>query len=66
MGSLWDGLAQHRCPHWAAPAPQRRSTSCIALYDTITPEDMRAMAAKYFVDTHRTIVTLSPKKEVTK
>jgi len=37
-----------------------------ALYDTITPEDMRAMAAKYFVDTHRTIVTLSSKKEVAK
>src|SRR2546426_2468666 len=37
-----------------------------ALYDTITPEDMRAMAAKYFVDSHRTIVTLSPKKEVAK
>jgi zinc protease len=33
-----------------------------ALYDTISPEDMREMAAKYFVDTHRTIVTLSPKE----
>jgi len=30
-----------------------------ALYDTVTPEDMREMAAKYFVDSHRTIVTLS-------
>src|SRR5258708_4285357 len=37
-----------------------------ALYDTITPEDMRQMAAKYFVDSHRTIVTLSSKKEVAK
>ena len=37
-----------------------------ALYDTITPEDMRAMATKYFVDSRRTIVTLSSKKEVTK
>lgn len=33
-----------------------------ALYDTITPEDMRAMASRYFVDNHRTIVTLSPKE----
>jgi len=37
-----------------------------ALYDTITPNDIRDMAAKYFVDNHRTIVTLSTKKEVTK
>ena len=34
-----------------------------ALYDTITPRDIRDMAAKYFVDNHRTIVTLSTKKE---
>jgi zinc protease len=33
-----------------------------ALYDTITPEDIRAMAGKYFVDSHRTIVTLSTKE----
>ena len=37
-----------------------------ALYDTITPNDIRDMAAKYFVDNHRTIVTLSTKKEVVK
>ncbi|MDX6557894.1 MAG: zinc protease [Blastocatellia bacterium] len=36
-----------------------------ALYDTITPADMREMAAKYFVANHRTIVTLS-QKEVAK
>jgi zinc protease len=33
-----------------------------ALYDTIAPADMRAAAAKYFVDSHRTIVTLSTKE----
>jgi predicted Zn-dependent peptidase len=27
----------------------------------MTPEDMRAMAAKYFTDNNRTIVTLTPK-----
>jgi zinc protease len=37
-----------------------------ALYDTITPKDIRDMAAKYFVNSHRTIVTLSTKKEVAK
>lgn len=37
-----------------------------ALYDTITPQDIREMAAKYFVDNRRTIVTLSTKKEVAK
>jgi zinc protease len=36
------------------------------LYDTITPDDLREMAAKYFVDKHRTVVTLATKKEVAK
>jgi zinc protease len=30
-----------------------------ALYDTITPADIRTAAAKYIVDNNRTIVTLS-------
>ena len=34
-----------------------------ALYDTITPQDMREVAARYFVDNHRTIVTLSTDKK---
>jgi zinc protease len=33
-----------------------------SLYDTVTPEDIRATAAKYFVDNHRTVVTLSTKE----
>jgi zinc protease len=37
-----------------------------ALYDTITPQDIRDLAARYFVDKHRTIVTLNSKKEVAK
>jgi zinc protease len=37
-----------------------------ALYDTITPNEIRDIAARYFVDRHRSIVTLSTKKEVTK
>jgi zinc protease len=36
------------------------------VYDSITPEDIRQTAAKYFVEKHRSIVTLTTKKEVTK
>jgi zinc protease len=32
-----------------------------ALYQQVTPDDMRTMAAKYFTDSNRTIVTLTPK-----
>ncbi len=32
-----------------------------ALYDRVTPEDVRAAAARYFVDQNRTIVTLTSK-----
>ena len=34
-----------------------------ARYDRITPEDIRAAAAKYFVDRNRTIVTLTSKSK---
>jgi len=37
-----------------------------SLYDTITPQNIRETAAKYFVDNHRTVITLSSKKEVAK
>ena len=37
-----------------------------ALYDTITPSDIKDTARRYFVDSHRTIVTLNTKKEVAK
>lgn len=44
----------------------RRSPETIdkvyALYDTITPQDVRAAAAKYFVDKGRSIVTLNSKE----
>ncbi|HZH35423.1 MAG TPA: insulinase family protein, partial [Pyrinomonadaceae bacterium] len=33
-----------------------------ALYDKITPEDIRQTAAKYFVDNNRTVVTLATNK----
>lgn len=36
-----------------------------ALYDAITPNDVQDMAVKYFTDKHRTIVTLTTKKEGT-
>src|SRR5438132_800813 len=34
-----------------------------ALYDTITPQDLRDVATRYFVDNHRTIVTLATEKK---
>lgn len=34
-----------------------------ALYDRVTPEDVRAAAARYFVENNRTIVTLSTKTD---
>jgi zinc protease len=34
-----------------------------ALYDKVTPDDIRAAASHYFVDKHRTIVTLAAKKD---
>jgi zinc protease len=37
-----------------------------AVYDSVTPNDMREAAAKHFVDKQRTIVTLTTKKEVAK
>ena len=44
----------------------RRSPETIdkvfALYDSITPEDIRKYAAKYFTDNNRTIVTLATKQ----
>lgn len=34
-----------------------------SLYDTITPQDLREIATRYFVDNHRTIVTLATEKK---
>jgi zinc protease len=33
------------------------------LYNSITPEDIQQMAKKYFVENHRTTVTLSHKEK---
>jgi zinc protease len=44
----------------------RRSPDTIdkvfALYDSITPEDIRKFAAKYFTDNNQTILTLATKQ----
>jgi zinc protease len=44
----------------------RRSPETIdkvfALYDAVTPEDIRFFANKYFVDNNQTVVTLTAKK----
>jgi zinc protease len=45
----------------------RRSPDTIdkvfALYDSVTPEDIRRFAAKYFIDNNQTIITLATKQE---
>ena len=50
----------------AAYVALRRSPDTIdkvfALYDSITPEDIRAAAAKYFKDTNQTVVTIATKQ----
>ncbi len=52
----------------AAFVALRRSPDTIdkvfALYDSITPEDIKRYAAKYFTDNNQTIVTLATKKGV--
>ena len=46
----------------------RRSPETISrlfdVYASITPEDIRQMAGKYFVESHRTVVTLSHKEQL--
>ncbi|MGI8787086.1 MAG: M16 family metallopeptidase [Pyrinomonadaceae bacterium] len=50
----------------AAFVSLRRSPDTIdkvfALYDSITPEDIKHFAAKYFTDTNQTVITLATKK----
>ena len=50
----------------AEPVGLRRTPATINalfdLYDKITPDDIRDMAAKYFVDKHCTIVTLATRE----
>ncbi|HKQ73784.1 MAG TPA: pitrilysin family protein [Blastocatellia bacterium] len=54
-----EAIASALAPFIALRRTPETINQLFALYQRITPEDIRAAASKYFVDDHRTIVTLS-------
>jgi zinc protease len=60
-----EAIASGIAPYIALRRTPDTINKLFALYDTITPEDIRAAAQKYFMDTRRTIVTLSTKTAAT-
>ncbi|HYY56548.1 MAG TPA: pitrilysin family protein [Pyrinomonadaceae bacterium] len=60
-----EAIANNLAPYIALRRTPETINILFALYDTITPEDIRAAAQKYFVEKNRTIVTLSTKTDTT-
>jgi zinc protease len=60
-----EAIASGIAPYIALRRTPDTINKLYALYDTITPEDIRAAARKYFVDNRRTIVTLSTSANTT-
>lgn len=56
-----DAIAGTLAPYVALRRTPETMNKLFDLYQQITPEDIRAAAARYFVDRNRTIVTLSTK-----
>ena len=56
-----EAIASAIAPYLALKRTPETMDRLFALYDTITPEDVRDIAAKYFVENQRTIVTLASK-----
>lgn len=56
-----DAIARTLAPYIGLKRTPESMNKLFALYGQITPEDIRAIAAKYFKDNNRTIVTLSAK-----
>ncbi|HEX8922175.1 MAG TPA: pitrilysin family protein, partial [Pyrinomonadaceae bacterium] len=56
-----EAIASILAPYISLRRTPETMNKLFALYGQITPEDIRAAAAKYFVDRNRTIVTLSTK-----
>jgi zinc protease len=54
-----EAIAGAMAPYVALRRSPETVDKLYALYDTITPQDIRDVAARYFVDNHRTIVTLA-------
>jgi zinc protease len=55
-------IASYLAPYIALAGTPETVNKLFALYETITPEDVRDMAAKYFTENNRTIVTLATRK----
>jgi zinc protease len=58
-----EAIAASLAPYIALRGTPETINKLYALYDRITPEDIRAAAARYFVDRNRTIVTLTSKSK---
>ena len=59
-----EAIAGALAPYIALRRSPETLNKLYQLYDSLTPEDLRAAAARYFVDNNRTIVTLAAKKQV--
>jgi zinc protease len=57
-----DAIASALAPYLALRRTPEAMERMFALYETITPDDVRAMSAKYFIEPKRTIVTLATKQ----
>ena len=57
-----EAIAAALAPYIALRRTPETLNKVYDLYGTITPNDVQAMARKYFVDRHRTVVTLSNKE----
>jgi zinc protease len=57
-----EAIADTLAPFMALRRTPETLNKLYGLYDTITPEDVRVMARKYFVENNRTIVTLAYKQ----
>lgn len=56
-----EAIAAALAPYISLKRTPETIDKLFALYDTITPEDVRAAASRYFVEKNRTIVTLASK-----
>jgi zinc protease len=57
-----ESIAGALAPYLALRRTPETMERLFAVYDTITPQDVQTIAAKYFVEPKRTIVTLASKK----
>ncbi|MFP5263986.1 MAG: M16 family metallopeptidase [Blastocatellia bacterium] len=58
-----EAIAANIAPYIALRRTPETINRLYEVYNTVTPEDIQQMARKYFVEKHRTIVTLSHKEK---